>query len=310
MEITLSIAMATYNGGKFLREQLDSIYNQSLPPDEVIVCDDCSTDNTVKILEEYHQKHGLKYFVNENNIGYNKNFEKAISLCSGMYIAISDQDDVWLNNKLKLSLTKLKEIEEGLPAMVSTNKYSTDSNLDVIGYKNFKDLRQYHDAFFGPPSQGSTILLNRKLVNIVLPFPENQECIYDGFIAIVAAMCGNKYYIGEKLNKHRLHANNSFHTNNNKKTKISNYLDLYKNNRFFKLLPPGRYNAMKVVYEKVGNLFIEDRKLLFNRIIEIYESKSLFKSLLLILQIKEISIKRKLVIIVNSFIHKGVSYIN
>jgi glycosyltransferase involved in cell wall biosynthesis len=91
----ISLAMPTYNGERFLREQLDSIYNQTIVPDEVIVVDDCSTDGTISILEEYKKKYGLKYWVNEKNLGYNKNFEKAISLCTGDYIALSDQDDVW-----------------------------------------------------------------------------------------------------------------------------------------------------------------------------------------------------------------------
>ena len=75
----ISLAMPTYNGERFLREQLDSIYNQTIVPDEVIVVDDCSTDGTISILEEYKKKYGLKYWVNEKNLGYNKNFEKAIS---------------------------------------------------------------------------------------------------------------------------------------------------------------------------------------------------------------------------------------
>lgn len=89
----ISIAMTTYNGEKYLREQLDSILNQTFSDFELIICDDCSKDATVKILEEYSLKDKrVRYFVNEKNLGFKKNFEKAISLCSGEYVAFSDQD--------------------------------------------------------------------------------------------------------------------------------------------------------------------------------------------------------------------------
>ena len=82
MKSDISIALTTYNGAKYLREQLESIYNQTILPDEVIACDDCSSDETISILDEYKNKFGLKYYVNNVNLGYNKNFEKALSLCS------------------------------------------------------------------------------------------------------------------------------------------------------------------------------------------------------------------------------------
>ena len=96
----VSIAMATYNGEKYLKEQLDSIYAQTYKDIEVIVCDDCSSDKTVEILDEYKEKYGLKYYINEKNLGFKKNFEKAISLCSGDFIALADQDDIWIENKI------------------------------------------------------------------------------------------------------------------------------------------------------------------------------------------------------------------
>src|SRR5574344_2136916 len=97
----ISLALPTYNGEKYLREQLDSIFNQTMVPEEIVVVDDRSTDSTIQILEEYKQKYGLKYYINEQNLGYNKNFEKAITLCQGDYIALCDQDDVWLPEKIE-----------------------------------------------------------------------------------------------------------------------------------------------------------------------------------------------------------------
>ena len=91
----ISVVLTTYNGEKFLKEQLDSLYNQTMLPDEIVVVDDCSNDKTVEILEKYKNTKGLRYYVNDVNIGVNKNFEKAIKLCQGDYIALCDQDDIW-----------------------------------------------------------------------------------------------------------------------------------------------------------------------------------------------------------------------
>lgn len=103
----ISIALATYNGEKYLEDQLNSIYTQTYKNIEVAVTDDCSTDKTVEILEQYSKSHGLKYFVNTENLGFVKNFEKAISLCEGDFIALSDQDDVWEKDEIGILVNKI-----------------------------------------------------------------------------------------------------------------------------------------------------------------------------------------------------------
>ncbi len=97
----ISIALATYNGSKFLREQLDSILSQSMTDFEVIVCDDCSTDDTVKILYEYAAKDTrFNIHEHETNLGFKKNFEHILSLCKGEFIAFCDQNDIWEPNHI------------------------------------------------------------------------------------------------------------------------------------------------------------------------------------------------------------------
>lgn len=94
----ISIVMATYNGGRFLKEQLNSLCKQTRIPDEVIVVDDGSTDNTLAILEEFSKVLNLSIHINTNHLGVNGNFEKGLNLCSGDYIMFCDQDDYWLPN--------------------------------------------------------------------------------------------------------------------------------------------------------------------------------------------------------------------
>lgn len=115
--LILSVAMCTYNGEEYLWEQLLSIAEQTRLPDELIVCDDSSTDTTLQILNEFQKMapFSVRIYCNEAKLGPSKNFEKAITLCSGDVIALSDQDDVWLPRKLE-RLEKLLEdhLEAGL----------------------------------------------------------------------------------------------------------------------------------------------------------------------------------------------------
>ena len=99
----ISVALCTYNGEKFLKEQLDSILNQTIAVDEIIICDDKSTDTTLSILRDYKKKYPtiISIYENENTLKSVKNFEKAISLCTGDIIFLSDQDDIWVDIKVE-----------------------------------------------------------------------------------------------------------------------------------------------------------------------------------------------------------------
>ncbi len=100
--MTISVAMATYNGGRFLREQLDSIRRQSLPPTELVVCDDGSSDDTVEILRRFAEEAPFKVVIDAHGqrLGFTPNFLRAVGLCTGEIVALCDQDDVWEERKL------------------------------------------------------------------------------------------------------------------------------------------------------------------------------------------------------------------
>ena len=106
----ISIAMATYNGERFLEEQLRSLNEQTTLPAELVICDDASTDRTPKILAQFVQSASfpVKYLTNDQKLGWRKNFLKAASLCTSEYIAFCDQDDVWLKDKLACVESYLK----------------------------------------------------------------------------------------------------------------------------------------------------------------------------------------------------------
>lgn len=97
---TVSIVMCTYNGEQFLREQLDSILAQTYPIHELIIQDDCSTDHTADIVREYARQYPfIRFHANISNLGFNRNFQDALSKAEGDYIAIADQDDIWYEEK-------------------------------------------------------------------------------------------------------------------------------------------------------------------------------------------------------------------
>ena len=267
----ISVAMPTYNGEKYLREQLDSIYNQTMLPDEVVVVDDCSTDGTVGILKEYHEKCGLKYYINEQNLGYNKNFEKAILLCHGDYIALSDQDDVWFPNKIEESYNKIREYPEDEPSLVSSFGISTNQKLEplpVISHDIQKgDWRLNLTRYY---AQGCTLMMNRKLLEYIIPFPE--EMIYDAYIGLTAAMIGNRYYIDKQLMYYRQHGNNSLSSNK----PVSPYAIAPRLHLLHAYMPAWytrdeQYRYLHIIKKYQEKNFIPERAKVLEKVIKIFE---------------------------------------
>lgn len=118
----VSVAMTTYNGEKYIIEQLESMKNQDMLIDELYICDDCSSDGTVEIIREYIQKYELEnrwhLIINEKNLGYADNFNKGINLCTGEYIFFADQDDIWNKDKIS-SVINVMEANEKIQVLCS-----------------------------------------------------------------------------------------------------------------------------------------------------------------------------------------------
>ncbi len=256
----VSIAIATYNGAKALREQLDSLYNQTVQPDEIFVSDDCSNDGTVEILEEYHRTKGLKYTVNEHNLGFNKNFENALKNTTGEFIMICDQDDIWMPEKVEVLLKAIKKHDCTKPVLVtSTTKDYMDGK---VIRDNTRPRMSWLQMLYGNNTQGCCTILNRVLLNKALPIDVPKGSLYDGYLGMIAGMTGEWENIGTPLMYYRHHANNVI-ANNDKRT------DQYPN-----IFAADRFLLMDAIEAKYGKDFIPERRKGFEKVKKLGLKKS------------------------------------
>jgi glycosyltransferase involved in cell wall biosynthesis len=200
----VSIALCTYNGEAYLREQLDSIVDQSYPAIELIAVDDCSSDNTLKILEEYAAKYPyIQVFVNPQNLGYIRNFEKALRLCNGDFIALSDQDDIWDLRKIEKQVKAI-----GNHLLIYHDSEFVDQNGQSL-YSKMSDIMNLYrgdrpEAFlFFNCISGHSVLMKKELRDELLPFPN--AYFHDWWMGYVATNLGSIDFINESLVKYRQH---------------------------------------------------------------------------------------------------------
>ncbi|MCX2482122.1 glycosyltransferase [Pedobacter sp. MR2016-24] len=203
----ISIAVCTYNGEKYLREQLDSLTEQDYPSLEIVIVDDCSSDGTYTLLEQYQQRNDqIRLYKNEENLGFNKNFARALSLCKGSFIAIADQDDIWDLHKISLMMAS---IDDNLllyhdSAIIDHNGSLTGKMSD--GHRFVKGQCTAY-LLYNNSISGHACFFNKELLSHTGPFPENMY--YDWWMAYTAACLGRLDFIMDTLVYHRRHLSNS-----------------------------------------------------------------------------------------------------
>lgn len=207
MSKKVSIAMATYNGGKYLREQLDSIVGQTICPDELIICDDGSSDNTVEIVREFSGNSPFKILVvmNDENLGYSQNFSKALGLCTGEYVFLSDQDDVWCPEKIARMLTMF-EVNPEAQLLIHDIEFCNE-DLSPIGQTKIQrmtgafDLQKQYVV-------GMATCVTRRFLEVCLPVPDQVGIAYDTWLHKCASAFNVKTVVHEVLALHRRHSGN------------------------------------------------------------------------------------------------------
>ena len=212
----VSIAMATYNGEKYIAEQLENLVNQTHKPIEIVITDDHSTDNTVSIIKEFQKKHSsIALIIKESNSGVTKTFEQSISNCKGEYIALSDQDDIWELNKIEILLSELNNEDA-----IYSNSLLVDKNGTSLN-KEFKSLMNLQSYYSGAPFllancvPGHTILMKAGFAKTLFPFPDH--LMFDRWISFCAASNNGIKYVDKPLVKYRQHDDNVIGTGKSKK---------------------------------------------------------------------------------------------
>lgn len=202
----ISIIVCTYNGAPFLEEQIQSILAQTYPNIEIIISDDASTDTTCQIIEKYRTNPLIIINLNKENIGLQKNIELSAGLCKGQYIAFSDQDDIWLPQKIEHLYAAI-----GNHSLVYSDSKLIDDNGNDL-HKSLSDFRRFQNIYnakgFGIYNavSGHTALATKDLLIKALPIPPGYY--HDWWIAIQAANSNGIQFLNEKLTLYRQHDNN------------------------------------------------------------------------------------------------------
>lgn len=218
----MDVALATWNGARFLPSLLDSIAAQSYPNWRLVVRDDGSSDATHHILTEFAQRHGPRVELVEDErsrLGVMRNFEAAVARCTSNYVAFADQDDVWLPNKLDRTMQRVLSAEReyggSTPILVHTDLSVVDADLDEIALSFVRMMRL--DPVAGATIKrllvrnvvtGCTMLANRALVEQALPFPD-AAAMHDWWFALVATCLGRLEFVDEQTLLYRQHGSNS-----------------------------------------------------------------------------------------------------
>jgi len=231
MSASISVVMATFNGEKFIKEQLETIISQTIQPQEIIICDDCSSDQTIKIIESLNNPL-IKIYQNSTKIGVVENFKKGVSLTKdGNFIALSDQDDVWFKNKLETLYNSISEFKESLiPTIAYSDLTLVDSNKKVINKSFWNELdhhnhvHNFETLLFGNFITGHSILMNSSMKKELLCKPCD-TILHDVWIAFIALGIGKAIKINEPLAYYRQHEKNlNYNSNTVKLTKTKQRL--------------------------------------------------------------------------------------
>ncbi|MDO4551337.1 MAG: glycosyltransferase family 2 protein [Planctomycetia bacterium] len=222
MSLSASIAMCTYNGAKFLEKQLQSFLEQTVLPDELIVCDDGSTDGTVKILESFAAKSPFPVQIhrNEKNLGYVRNFEKAGALCSKEIVYFSDQDDIWLPEKNEKTLNIFQEYTNIGLVLLNAQLMDAQDNLLPVSARAQKQMdreKALPDAepFFVINGlhrwivswQGCNMAYRNSQKELI--YPVGSEMGHDQWILLLLGVLSDTVFLRQPTLLHRIHSDNA-----------------------------------------------------------------------------------------------------
>ena len=216
----ISVAMTTYNGADYVATQLQSILNQSVEVDEVIIFDDCSTDDTADVVLSVEDSR-VKFIRNTENVGYIQNFYNAIKACTGDFIFLADQDDVWEFDKVEKTMEVMKEykceavctnfslIDKTGCELTTTKQFVPNRFFNELEIKSDRIIDLSFDyLMLGNVVQGATYCISKKTRELYLEI-DNRTLYHDHQLLLIASKIGKVCFLNEKLIRYRIHEKNT-----------------------------------------------------------------------------------------------------
>ena len=270
------ILLSTYNGEKYLKEQLDSLFLQTYNDFNILIRDDGSTNKTKYILNEYEKNYPNKVQIIEDsigNLGSSKSFMKLLEYSSDCeYVMFCDQDDVWLPEKIEMSINKIKELEvesnKNIPLLVFTDLTVVDEKLNIINksYWNYQKLipsitNDWKKLLSQNVITGCTIIMNKKAKEVCLPFTL-EMMIHDQWIGVNVSKYGKIGYLNEQTILYRQHGNNVEGAHNYGIKYVLNKLMKLQNNFAYFKAASNHFKDITIFKLTVNKIFININRLI------------------------------------------------
>ena len=277
----LIILMSTYNGERYLREQLDSLLNQSLKPDKILIRDDGSTDSTISILEEYADKNETVEYYCEDNIGVAKSFFELINNCiEADYYALCDQDDYWFEDKLSRAVELLEKEDGSIPLLYCSKYTLTDKFLNPInsGVSKLYSFSDFPHSLIYHTAPGCTFVFNNEARKKIVKYDLNKEyyLIHDAIIHKVACMFGKMILDNESHMYYRQHGDNEIGMTSNKRKEFYGRIYRFLNGD----IKNYRSNTAKSLLNVYGNECSDENRKLLTIVANYMNDKDLKKELI------------------------------
>lgn len=284
MEVSVHILMATYNGEQFLRAQLNSIFSQSFQNFLLMVRDDGSTDSTIEILQEYQRRYPEKIKIISDdlkNLGVTHNFSALLGLSNAEYIFFSDQDDIWLDNKLETELKKMKSIEEAnVPCLVYSDMRLIDEEGNGIAESAWKQMN-LHPRFFTLNRllvqnipHGCSMAINKAMRNLAYPIPQD-VLLHDHWIALLAASCGKSAPIVEPTMQLRNHTQNITRRQTSVADKLKRFSENFFSGEMYEYFIHIRVRQARALQERCASCMSDAKKITLANFIRLENTKGL-----------------------------------
>lgn len=202
-EKKVTVVMSTYNGSKYVKEQIDSILNQTYKNIDIVIRDDGSTDSTVKIIENYQKKHPNIKLITGKNLGFIKSFFELLRLVESDYYAYADQDDIWLPNKIELAVEELNKLDNTKPNLAFGNSDYYNEKMELISEGEKHRKYTFNMALFACVTQGMTMTINKTARDYIVKNPPKTCFFHDWWTYLICIGMGNIAYSDVTVVKYR-----------------------------------------------------------------------------------------------------------